>query len=345
MNSSLSDDPIILSMSIRESGLSEVTIEDITKTLTLDDAITVITTAIPEIKDKVPSISDGSSAKCLTLFPRNVIKVHRDKDHISALLYSPMQRRPYYQKFKYSSEEDLGDFTDFMDSLHSILGDRNANVDLLFANLNIQVNMGEDPCKLTALNYLYPPICCQVSLIKRNNLYGVDIVKYVTPSNGVKREALSLPNYWITDAGSLQDCNKSWYGRVSLPNFFDTYNMCFGSIDKDDLLDYDARGAVILDQFLDCVYSSYFNTDLYHNAPLQISLSDTSTTIDIIVSAFLESLEMSESLKVFRQDSSIHESLRSAIRQLSSENRSLLAHIIQRTYHKMSKEHEERYYP
>ena len=345
MTNSSSSDPVVLALAVHESGLSDVTIEDVTKSLSLEDALNILTIALPELKSKLPSsVLDSEADKKGTLtFPKYVVKVHKKGINLSALLYSPQQRRPYYQKFKSSDEDNLSDFERFMDNLVETLGGEDS-VNALFNALDIEVNVIKDSCKLIARDYLFPPLVCHVSLIKRKDTYGVDFIKYVTPLGGIGRQVASMQNYWVRETNGLVNIDNSWFGRVSLPNFFDNHSMCFGSIDSDDLVDYDAKGAIVLDQFIDCVYSSYFNTDLYHNAPVKFGFNDTTTSTRIILDAFMEVISKVVAFRQYRGVEECKSALCSHIQGLYPCNSNLLAHIIQRNYTTMSKEDEKRYY-
>lgn len=345
-HSYLSDDPILLSLSVHESGLSELRIEDVTRCISLEDAVSVLSTALPELMEKMAeTVVEGDKvSKNTTIFPKYVVKVSSTKGEVSALLFNQQCRRPYYQKFKSSSEENIPCYVNFIEQMISLLGSPD-KVDELFARMNIITKVGEDPCKLTASNYLYPSIVCQIDLIKRTDCYGVDSIRYVMPKNGISRQVLSMPRTWIRYTDQIENIDRNWFNLMPLPNFFDKHDMCFGSISKEDLLDYDGKGPVILDQFLELVYSSYFNTDLYHNATLHWSISNDTKSRDVITDAMLEVIPKINCPTSSLSKGSLTSKLHEAISYLYDESSNLLAHIIQRNYTTMSKGYEDSYYP
>lgn len=252
-------------LKVYDTGKAEVTVQDVVKCVTLEDAMQITSNALPELADILADKQDLVSNGTVT-YPRHLVKTYHNGGNIAALLCSPAVRRDYKQKFKSSSETKLSEWTNFRSRLISLMGSEDAYLRLLtYLNLYQSNN---DTHILVAKNYLFPALVCQVHLAANpSGLYGSNTIKYGMLPDDYSKETLTAPMIWPFNHGlsGIRDLSSGWAKRLPLPNFFPEQNMCFGSIVKQDLFDFKKSGFSALDFFIDVVHSSHFNLDLYHN--------------------------------------------------------------------------------
>lgn len=283
----------IFSLQLCKTGVAYVQIGDISKNISYADAVEVIKEAIPEAKQCL-DLQEGltETSNDFKVYPKYVVKSLKQGNTLYVLLYNPAVRRRYRQKFKTSSESGFAEYLYFWEALVEAMGEN--TLLSVYKSLGLETS-SKDPYCVDAPNYLYPSMACQVNFIKNSEgLWGFKESYYSSVRDNTYREFLQMKGTWISYfsiPGVTTDT--SWVAVPSLPNFFDSGTMCFGSISRPSLLDLDKTGLAAVDFYLDAVYSSYFNTDLYSNATGRgaISLSYSQAAEEFVYrleKAFLE---------------------------------------------------------
>lgn len=256
----------IFSLQICKTGVVYVEIDGISKNVSYPDAIDIIKEAIPEAKQHLDSQSEVIAPDSeFKVWSKYVVKSQKIGSKLYVLLYNPPIRNTYRQKFKTSGESSFEDYIIFWNRLKEVFG-----LEILlriYSKLGLETS-DDDPCQVEAPNYLYPSMACQVNFHRNiEGLWGFQECYYSSVTEGTSREFLQMKHTWVSSPSNLGfNSDTSWRRLPPLPNFFDGHTMCFGSIERPSLLNLDKIGLAPVDFYLDAVYSSYFNTDLYSNA-------------------------------------------------------------------------------
>lgn len=261
--STVSEESKVFSLSIYDSGRTEVSIGNLCKSISYTDAITVLENAIPELS-ALKALQTETELKT-QYFSKYIVKYVLDREgYYRFLLYSPSKRADYLQKWKTSGEQNLEAIKCLMSFLKDSYGAK-AVVDS-FLNRGIAIDE-EDDCIWYVRSYLYPSIICDLKMadIGNGSLGYRDALYKATFS---KRDELLKVIHPHEDTKSFS---------MPLPNFFSHLSMCFGSVDRQTTYDIKSHGYAQLDFFMDVIYSTYFNTDLTPNLPITSQSYDTKT--------------------------------------------------------------------
>jgi len=252
---SIPDDETIFSYEVKKSGITSVTIGDVSKVVSFENGVSLLKVCVPEMASNL--VQEAVVSKSMT-FPRYLVKtVIRDSDSdMFAVLYAPATRQTYRQKFKYSSETNLESYVQFFTKLAEIVG-----LERILGILTERgISLSDDNTIWTCKNYLFPNICTVVRL-SPSNVPGTYTYKenYYRATSSSRDEIAPV-------MFSPRDDVKSH--RMPFPNFFDSDCMCFGSIDRKSIFNFGAEGYSSLDFFINVVYRSFFNTDLDSVSPI-----------------------------------------------------------------------------